>query len=62
MKSGELLPSVLIEGLGPTTPAMARFLVECGGSTLVQSQKKPRESDKQFLDRMDTIYAKYDRK
>lgn len=55
----ELLPTLIIEGVGPTTPAMARFLVHSAGARLEPSQKRPGETDLEYLDRVDALYAEF---
>lgn len=54
----DLLPLVFVKGLAaPTSPAMARFLVNSAGAELGTHQKRDGESDLEFLARMDAIYA-----
>jgi hypothetical protein len=55
----DLLPTPIVEGLGPTTPAMARFLVQSASAKLAPDQKRPGETDLEYLDRVDAEYAAF---
>lgn len=55
----DLLPTPIVEGVGPCSPTLARAAVVGGFARLEQSQKRPGESDLEYLDRVDGLYADF---
>lgn len=53
-----LLPTPIIEGFGPVSPAMARAAVR-DGYRLSPGQKREGEADLEYLDRVDAEYAAF---